>query len=104
MFRIVGTHALVATSLFAAQFTTQPTVKPNPNPAVPLAAVVNFTATAPVDTSVTVSDGERKWVVKFDDKHDPAAGLPIVGLYPGRKHELRIQIQDRGGKATSAER
>jgi hypothetical protein len=104
MIRILLTCALIATSLCAARFTTPPSVKPNPNPTVPVAAIVQFTASARVETTVTVSDGERNWDVKFDAKQDPSAGLPIVGLYPGKKHELRVQIRERGKKPVSATR
>ena len=93
-----------AGALGAADFTTQPTVVPNPNPAVPLAAVLRFTASAPVSTAVTISDGGRSWEVKFPATAGPAAGLPLVGFYPGKRHEIRVEIRDRAGKTAHAAR
>jgi len=102
MCRILRLIPLFATGLTAAQFTTAPTVKPNPNPAVPLAALVQFTASAPVETTITIFDAERKWEVKFDEKHNPASGLPVVGFYPAKRHGLQVRIRDRGGKTVRA--
>lgn len=85
-------------SLFAAEFRSTPVVEQNPNPAAPLTAIVRFTSATPVDTTVAISEGDRKWDVRFDSSHNPADGLPIVGLHPGKKHEIRIQIRDRAGK------
>ncbi len=93
-----------AGALAAADFTTPPAVVPNPNPAVPLAALLRFTASAPVSTTVTVSDGERRWEVKFPESAKPSAGLPLVGFYPGTRHEIAVEIRDRAGKTTAAPR
>jgi arylsulfate sulfotransferase len=84
--------------LAAAEFTSPPKLVPNSNPEVPLAALVRFTASAPVTTTVTVSEGSRRWEVRFSPKSDPAAGLPLVGFYPGRTHRIEVAIRDAAGK------
>jgi arylsulfate sulfotransferase len=93
---------ITLTRLSAAEFQSPPVVVPNPNPAVPLAAIVRFSVATPVETIVTLSDGERKWDVRFDPCHNPGDGLLLVGMHPGKKHEIRIQIRDRAGKITRA--
>src|ERR1044071_1875869 len=75
---ILAMLALPATLAGAVKFETQPSLKPNPNPAVPLAAIVQFIVATPVVTTITIYDGKRKWDVVFDEKQDPAAGLPVV--------------------------
>jgi hypothetical protein len=81
-------------------FIQAPTVFQNPNPSVPLAAVVQFAANKSVQTTVELSDGDRTWAIKFDQ--NPAAGLPIVGMRPNRRHELTISIQDAEGNIVPA--
>ncbi|MFB3826501.1 MAG: aryl-sulfate sulfotransferase [Bryobacteraceae bacterium] len=92
----------LALLLAAAGFKSAPVIEPNPNPAAPLAAILRFTPAAPVETIVTVSDGRRKWEVRFDRSRNPADGLPIAGFRAGRKHELRVQIRDAAGRVTRA--
>lgn len=80
----------------ALDFTQAPQVKPNPNPRVPLAAVVQFTADAKVKTQLTVSDGKHRWTLDYD--RDPAQGLPVVGMRPNRAHTIGVTIRDSSGK------
>lgn len=84
------------------QFATAPVVAANPNPAVPLAAVVTFAPTEPVSTTIEVSDGEHDWRLEYDATSDPTQGLPVIGMRPDRKHEIRVSIHDPAGKTTTA--
>lgn len=82
---------------------TQPVaVEANPNPAVPLAAVVRFAADGPVSTTVGVTDGEHEWTHEYDESHDPAAGLAVVGMRPDRSHQIRVTVRDASGAAHEA--
>ncbi len=81
-------------------FTQLPTVIQNPNPTVPLAAVVQFTANHHVRTTVELWDGDRRWAIKFDQ--NPAEGLPIVGMRANRRHELILAIEDVDGNVIQA--
>ncbi len=83
-------------------FTEPPTVSANPNPAAPLVALVRFCADAPVNTSLQVSDGARTWWLAYDDSNDPEEGLPVVGMRPDRRHEIRVSISDADGKGMEA--
>lgn len=83
-------------------FTEPPTVSANPNPAAPLVAVVRFSADAPVNTFLQVSDGDRIWWLVHDDSKDPEEGLSVVGMRPDRRHEIRVSISDADGKGMEA--
>ena len=89
-------------ALSAAEFITTPSVVPNPNPAVPLAALLRFRANGPVTTTVTIADDARRWNVEFGRGADPVNGLPLVGFVPGRKHTIEVSIRDAAGKVARA--
>ncbi len=82
---------------------TEPvTLEANPNPAVPLAAVVKFVADRPVATTLRVSDGENEWTLDYDDSQDLSAGLPVVGMRPDRSHQIRVTVTDANGATAEA--
>ena len=81
-----------AVTVVAAEFTVAPSLVPNPNPAVPLAALVRFSTTAPVSTRVTITEGSRTWNVDFGPQADPAWELPLIGFYPGKRHSLSTAL------------
>lgn len=83
-------------------FTAPPTVSPNPNPAVPLAALVRFSANKPVQTTIEVSDGEREYEIAYDESHNPEEGLAVLGMRPNRRHQLRVSIRDAAGNVSRA--
>lgn len=78
-------------------FLEAPSVRTNPNPAVPLAAVLSFRTSSPVTTTVSLDDGSRQWQVQFGPRHDPAKGLPLVDLGAGKDIRLRVRISDKTG-------
>lgn len=81
-------------------FSDPPTVAANPNPKVPLAAVVSFSADEPVTTVLEVSDGERTRTVTFGDQLPPERGLPVLWMRPDTRHEIRVTIRDAAGNET----
>jgi hypothetical protein len=102
----VALHGLaflaLAAALGAAEFTSPPSVSRNPNGAAPLAAIVRFSASAPIETTITLSDDKRRWEVTFDASHDPSKGLAVFGLRPGRRHQFQVTIRDRTGRTARA--
>jgi hypothetical protein len=81
-----------------------PTLVQNPNPSVPLAAVLRFTATEPVATELAVTETKvdartRRWSVRFAAGSDPAAGLPLVGFRGDADVSVTVTIRDRHGGA-----
>lgn len=86
----------------APQITDPVVLEANPNPSVPLAAVVKFTTDRPVTTSIEVSDGKNEWTLEYEASVDPAAGLAVVGMRPERRHEIRVTMHGQRGGQTQA--
>lgn len=84
------------------KFITHPTISGNPNPAVPLAAILHFSADRFLQTTVEVFDGEREWKITFDESHKPEEGLPIIGMRADRFHRFRVTIRDDAGSLAHA--
>lgn len=91
-------HVRAAEPTDAPVIQGRPEVTGNPNPRVPLAAIIRFDVDRPVRTTVTVSDGERRWQVVFPLTTDPGKGLPILGLRPGMRHDFDLVLEDQAGK------
>ena len=83
-------------------FQTQPTIRPNPNPAVPLAAIVSFETAQPVQTTLTVSDGERQWTLEYASDRNPAEGLPVVGMKYGKSHQISVRVASSQGETAES--
>ena len=97
----------VTTAVFGADgpsFTSEPQISRNPNPRVPLVAIIRFAASEPVSTRISLADGERNWTIDFAAADAPGDGLAILGMRPGRRHELKVSIKDRDGNSTDAPR
>ena len=84
------------------QFTISPTIYQNPNPRVPLAAIIKFSTNEPVHTKINVSDGKRTWDITFDDSYKPVEGLPIIGMRPNQQHQFQISIRDAANNEINA--
>ncbi|KAA5547245.1 aryl-sulfate sulfotransferase [Roseiconus nitratireducens] len=85
------------------QFVEDPVVSNNPNQSVPLAAVVTFKANQPVETTITLTEGEHRWEFTYDAARKAEKGLPVIGFRPDRKHELVVSIKNAGGEIASSE-
>src|SRR5688572_27541930 len=46
----------------------RPTIERNPNPRVPLAAIVKLTTDRPVSVNLEISDGNSSWLVSYDNE------------------------------------
>lgn len=85
-------------SVAASVFLSSPEVAANPNPRAPLAAIVTFAAAVPARTRLALDDGERQWELWFPAGQDPAAGLPVLGMRPGRRHRIRVAAETPEGR------
>ena len=74
----------------------------NPNPRVPLAAILTYDAGAPATTRVDVTSGDEAWTIEFDE--DATAGLPLVGLKPARSYDFNVTATLEDGTSLVAER
>ena len=101
----VITLALVAGAPALAKegpsFEARPEATGNPNPHVPLAAILRFEADRPVTSRVAIRDGERAWTLQFPPEANPRDGLPILGLRPGRRHVFTVTIVDDAGRSAT---
>jgi hypothetical protein len=70
---------------------------------VPLAAVLRFKTDRPVTTTIEVTDGVHDFALDFDSFWNTSEGLPVVGMRPGRRHELRVIVRDDSGAETVAD-
>lgn len=98
----IATAAICPTLGGEPTFQTQPTIRPNPNPAVPLAAIVSFETGQPVETTLTVSDGERQWTLEYPADRNPAGGLPVVGMKYGKSHRIGVRISGSQGETAES--
>ncbi len=86
---------ICAVTLAAApKFVEPPILVANPNAAVPLAAVLKFSAGRTVRTTISITDGKHSWELHYGLDRNPALGLPVIGMRPGRRHQIRVTIQD----------
>ena len=100
---ILGCIALLLTSgcseVFRSNnvlvFISTPTISANPNPSVPLGAVLKFETNRPVHTKICITDGENAWCGSFNYDEEPSKGLAIVGMRPGRIHRIHVEARDR---------
>jgi len=86
----------------AADFTQPPRIAPNPNPQAPLAAVLRFAASEPVETVITVSGGGAPHQLRYGMDRKPQEGLPVLGMRAGRRHLIEVAIRDARGRVTKA--
>lgn len=75
-------------------FERPPSVRPNPNPNAPLAAWVEFESNRPAQAALSVSDGDRRWQIEFGKSGEKKRSLLLLGLRPGRTHEIRVELSD----------
>ena len=79
-------------------FSAAPSIATNPNPAVPLAAVVSAETDEPAALLITVSDGEHEWTVPVSPELGTRHSLPVLGFRPGSRASPAGQRWRRGGQ------
>ena len=78
-------------------FISTPAITANPNPSVPLGAILKFETNRPAHTSLRITDGKNACSVNFNYDEDPSKGLAIVGMRSDRSHTIHIEVNDREG-------
>jgi hypothetical protein len=83
-------------------FVQAPRVLPNPNPRVPLAALIEFETSQPVKAWVDVDDGQRRWTLDFDSAYEAKKSLAIVGMRADRQHRFTLRLENTSGARLAA--
>ena len=86
----------------APRFVTEPSLVRNPNPAVPLAAIIEFSTNEPTTATLSVDDGNRQWEVLFGGLPKTQHSLTVVGLRSARTHAISVRVTDEAGNVISA--
>lgn len=93
-FLITVVLALVSASGLAAvpEFTAPPQIRQNPNPAVPLAAIIDIQVQGASELTVTIDDGDWRRSHRFGISGASPQSIPLVGFRPGRAHTISLQL------------
>ena len=84
------------------QFLSAPAISANPNPRVPLAAVLEFATDAPTRAIVEVSGPGRSWQARVEERMCTEHRVPLVGMRPGETCAVRVATEDRDGNRAEA--
>lgn len=95
---LTGWVVLILSHLAAKpSFQTDLSLQPNKNPAAPLAGILSFEASGPVNTTITGTSGNHQFVIHYGPEKNPQKGLPVVGMYADREYRIKVQISDTTG-------
>ena len=72
----------------------------NPNPTVPMAAVLAVATDVPTRLTIHFDDGERSWSVTPSEELSTSHEVPVIGMRPDRTHAITATLEDEGGLAT----
>ncbi len=64
---------------------------PNPNPAVPMAAVIEMVPGGISRLEVSASSGDHAFRVDLDGSDDPAHRYPVIGFRAGRAYDVTVR-------------
>ena len=78
-------------------------IEQNPNPTVPLAAILSLTTDSPTRITLNFDDGERSWSATPSDEYATDHSVPVLGMKPGRTHTITATAEDRGGSSTTSD-
>ncbi len=83
-------------------FVDGPSVRQNPNPLVPLAAIVEAETNEATRIQLDISDGSRAWTVPAEGPYRVEHEVPVIRMRPGRDHVIGVTAIDRFGNRTVA--
>src|SRR5699024_2072554 len=82
----------------------EPFIKVDPYDTSPLSALIMFETDEPMQVKVTTGIGEdEEEIVKLWDEPNTSHEIPVLGLYPGEKNIVRIEIIDENDQAEETE-
>jgi arylsulfate sulfotransferase len=94
-----------ATDQLSAGDTTPPVISTvilnrNPNPTVPLAAILSLSTDEPSEMTVRIDDGEQTWDATSSDGFATEHSLMVLGMRLGRLHHITAVVNDRSGNVS----
>ena len=75
----------------------------NPNPTVPLAAVLSLTTNEPVTLTINIDDGDRQWTIAPSSERSTQFEVPVIGMRAARNHSITATVTNAGGGATTSD-
>lgn len=84
----------------ADQLVSEISIAPNPNPTVPLAAILSLTAKKPVKVQIGFFDGNRSWTEDPKTEFATSHTLPVIGMKPNRVHSITAILTDEDGNSS----
>lgn len=72
----------------------------NPNPTVPMAAILSLTTDEPAMLTLGFSDGERNWTATPSSEYLTSHEVPVVGMRAGITHSITATLTDESGNTT----
>jgi arylsulfate sulfotransferase len=85
------------------RFLAPPVLRPNPNPAVPLAARIAVQTDEPSRVELGFKDGDRSWTVLAAPELDTSHLVPVLGVRADRTTYLWVTALDDAGNARTWE-
>lgn len=82
-------------------FTVSPEIIRNPNPQVPLAAIVSAETGEPTTLRIHVREGAREWTLPTASVPATTHSVPVLGFKPDRQHSLEVTAIDAQGNASA---
>ena len=70
----------------------------NPNPAVPLAAIMRVTTNMPTRLTLNISDAEQNWSVTPSQEMTLNHEVPVLGLKSEKTYNVTAVLEDMGGR------
>ncbi len=78
-------------------FVEKPRVEQIPNERVQLVALIYFKLNEAAVSTIIVDDGRKRRTLRFDESHDPANGLPIIGMRADLEHRFTLAVSTPSG-------
>ncbi|MDX1642531.1 MAG: aryl-sulfate sulfotransferase [Balneolaceae bacterium] len=90
---------LSCSSELEPQFLEPPSIVPNPQENVPLAAILKLQVNKPVEVVLRVSDSLDTRNINYGYKTEKKLELPVIGLRPGTAYRFEVQIKDKANNS-----
>ncbi|MEQ8767306.1 MAG: aryl-sulfate sulfotransferase [Planctomycetota bacterium] len=79
-----------------------PSISQNPNPLVPLAAVVRLETDEPTTVQLEIDSGSHQWTVPPEEPSRRVHEIPVIGLRASKTYQVVVTVIDRQGNRVTA--